>query len=74
MNPNSFKVVTELGDEKQCISCGEYWPADTEFFEARRATRDRLSNRCIACSKEGVWILYRGGHPAWPVTPGGAGS
>jgi hypothetical protein len=50
-----FTKVTELGSEKQCISCGEYWPADVEFFEARVATRDRLSTRCIACAKEKIW-------------------
>lgn len=55
---NAGKVVTELGHEKQCRACGEYWPADTEFFEARKAARDRLSVRCIACSKEKRWTYF----------------
>lgn len=55
---NARKVVTELGDEKQCMACGEYWPADTEFFEARKAARDQLSARCIACSKEKRWTYF----------------
>jgi hypothetical protein len=50
-----YTIVTELGSEKKCISCGEYWPADIEFFEARVATRDRLATRCIACAKEKIW-------------------
>jgi hypothetical protein len=37
------------------MACGEYWPADTEFFESRVATRDRLATRCIACAKERRW-------------------
>ncbi|MDI3292316.1 hypothetical protein [Janthinobacterium tructae] len=47
--------ITELGDEKRCMSCGEYWPADTEFFGLRAATRDQLATRCLACAKEGRW-------------------
>jgi len=54
-----LKAVTELGEEKQCVSCGEYWPADIEFFEAKRSSKDGLSPRCIACIKAKVWQLYR---------------
>ena len=25
-------IQTELGTEKQCIHCGEYYPATKEFF------------------------------------------
>ncbi|WP_157200829.1 hypothetical protein [Massilia sp. Root351] len=46
---------TEIGQEKRCITCGEYWPADAEFFEAAKKTRDRLSPRCIACIVEKTW-------------------
>jgi hypothetical protein len=46
--------VTELGAEKRCLACGEYWPADTEFFQSRLVTRDRLSACCIACSRERI--------------------
>lgn len=49
------RTSTDIGDEKQCITCGEYWPADTEFFEPKLKTHDRLSARCIACVKEGLW-------------------
>ncbi len=47
--------LTDIGKEKRCITCGEYWPADTEFFEVSHKTRDRLSARCIACIKENTW-------------------
>lgn len=53
------KAVTELGEEKQCTSCGEYWPADTEFFTAMRSSKDGLSPRCIACIKAKEWRLFR---------------
>jgi hypothetical protein len=48
-------IVSDLGIEKQCLACCEYWPSDIEFFEARNASRDRLSVRCIACTKEKRW-------------------
>jgi len=25
-------MTTDLGEEKRCARCGEYWPADEEFF------------------------------------------
>lgn len=48
-------LISEIGMEKQCITCGEYWPADAEFFEYAKKTRDRLSARCIACIKAKTW-------------------
>lgn len=51
----SMSRLTEIGQEKRCITCGEYWPADAEFFEAAKKTRDRLSQRCIACIVEKTW-------------------
>lgn len=53
------KTITELGEERQCTSCGEFWPADTEFSELRKSSRDGLSQRCIACTKAREWRLYR---------------
>lgn len=53
-----LQAVTELGVEKLCSACGEYWPADTEFFEARKL-KDGLSSRCIACTRAGIWRLFR---------------
>ena len=53
--------LSDIGQEKRCLTCGEYWPADSEFFESTKKTRDRLSARCIACIKEKTWasVLIR---------------
>lgn len=53
------KAVTELGEEKRCIACGEYWPADAEFFDRKISSRDGLTPRCIACIKARVWQVFR---------------
>jgi hypothetical protein len=47
--------LTDIGPEKRCLTCGEYWPADLEFFDPAKSTRDRLSMRCVACIKEKNW-------------------
>jgi hypothetical protein len=52
-----MKVITELGNEKRCRVCGEYWPTDHEFFEPMRSSRDGLTQRCIACIKAKLWHL-----------------
>jgi hypothetical protein len=40
---------TELGEEQLCMSCGELWPLDQEFFVVSpRGT----SYACRACIKE----------------------
>ncbi len=41
------------------MSCGEYWPADIEFFDVKTSSRDGLTPRCIACIKAKVWQLYQ---------------
>lgn len=50
---------TELGNEKRCMACGEYWPSDQEFFQAMRSSRDGLTPRCIACIKDKLWQVAR---------------
>jgi hypothetical protein len=54
-----LKAVTELGEEKRCRSCGEFWPADCEFFNPMPSSRDGLTPRCIACIKAGLWQYAR---------------
>lgn len=51
-------VETEIGIEKRCLTCGEYWPADAEFFEPKPRSKDRLSPRCIACIKARNWAYH----------------
>lgn len=44
---------TELGIEKLCPRCKEYWPADTEFFHLSSGKYgDGLYTYCRACSIE----------------------
>ncbi len=46
-------ITTELGREKRCPHCGEYWPTDREFFWPRlRGTRVGLRPWCRACDDE----------------------
>lgn len=42
-------VVTEIGLEKLCTLCGDYWPADTQFFYPKAG---KLSSECKACAAE----------------------
>jgi hypothetical protein len=37
---------TELGTEVKCASCGEFWPADSEFFYF---SNGRPHSWCRAC-------------------------
>lgn len=38
----------QIGKQKRCTKCGEYWPADTEFFY-RGNGKDGLHTWCKAC-------------------------
>jgi len=41
--------VTELGVERQCNACREWWPLDDEFFYRRLSG---YQGRCKACVNE----------------------
>lgn len=44
---------TDLGIEKQCTRCGEFWPVDDEFYSVQReADGARASSMCRACFVE----------------------
>lgn len=43
--------------EKRCLTCGDFWPADHEFFQTMRSSRDGLTPRCIACIKARLWQM-----------------
>lgn len=47
---NWTEIETELGQELRCAQCGEYWPADREFFPFRNG-RPRAC--CKACHSAG---------------------
>ena len=36
----------DCGHELKCSKCGEFWPADSEFFYC---SKGRISSWCIAC-------------------------
>ncbi|KMQ74026.1 hypothetical protein [Marinobacter subterrani] len=38
--------VTELGQERQCTKCGDYWPDDAEFYYRKNG---RSAQPCKAC-------------------------
>ncbi len=42
-------VVTELGEEQLCSTCGECWPTDSEFYPV---TETSMSYECRACISE----------------------
>ncbi|MBZ0104005.1 MAG: hypothetical protein K8H84_00090 [Sulfuricella denitrificans] len=46
-------IFTELGLEKRCSTCGEFFPADTEFFFSQKSRPEGISCACKACIVEG---------------------
>lgn len=44
--------VTSIGLEKQCNSCTEFWPADTEFWFPQPGRATGLHYMCRACYAE----------------------
>ena len=60
-NPLKYRRDPIVGREKQCSRCGEWWPADTEFFYRNGAG---LHSYCKACVLERCYEL-RGGLSGW---------
>lgn len=46
MGRRSVIIVTELGPERQCGKCGEFWPDDREFFYMQSG---KIRQPCKAC-------------------------
>ena len=44
-----YRFDRDGGLEKRCGACGEYWPADTEFF---LLSGEDLSSYCRACNHD----------------------
>jgi hypothetical protein len=44
------RIVTELGEERRCSGCGEFWPIDGEFWYFD--PRGQVLGRCKACWSE----------------------
>jgi hypothetical protein len=45
----SGTTISESHDEKECAKCGEYLPADAEFFYRCKKNWDDLHGWCKAC-------------------------
>ena len=54
----------ELGPQKRCSHCGEWWPADSDFYQYNRATRDGFHSWCKAC-----WAAWRREHSTASIRP-----
>lgn len=52
------EAIVEKFREKRCARCGEWWPADEEFFH--RLGGRRLHSYCKACVTERVYELRHG--------------
>lgn len=46
---------SELGLEKRCTRCGEFWPFDTEFWFANTGKPDGAMDWCRACYTQWRW-------------------
>lgn len=53
-------MTTDLGEEKRCARCGEYWPADEEFFAICKNNKGGLHSYCRACCTERKFELRHG--------------
>lgn len=54
------RIDPEMGLEKLCSGCGDYWPQDTAFWSAwnHKNASDGLQHYCKACEQEG-WMKRR---------------
>lgn len=51
LQTGKYRHDAELGLEKRCATCGDYYPADTEFFFAG-SDGDGLHCSCKDCHKQ----------------------
>ena len=49
---NAARITTELGTERRCTRCGDWWPEDADFFPARADRRGAFLSWCRACTYE----------------------
>ena len=52
------EAIVEEYAERRCVRCGEWWPADEEFFY--RLSDGRLHSYCRVCCTERKAELRRG--------------
>lgn len=58
-------IRTEVGLEKHCPKCDDYWPMDTEFWFASK-TEDGLFAWCRSCYTKHRWPERGAPTPAGP--------
>jgi hypothetical protein len=54
--PTRETRITELGEEVQCTKCGEFWPADAEFFFF---SNGKPHSWCKACYKSDPKVVAK---------------
>lgn len=50
--------VTELGIEKRCRKCREYWPLDGEFWHILKRGIGGFNSVCRACRIQGLYVSH----------------
>jgi len=63
--------TTDIGLEKLCSKCDQWWPADTDFFHADPAGTARLFYCCKACYQEHFGLARRTKQGRKPIEPAG---
>jgi hypothetical protein len=58
-NGQQIKRTTELGTEKLCPGCHEWWPHTAEFF-SYITTRGHYHNQCLACRAQAQVVRRQG--------------
>lgn len=51
--------MTDLGLEIECCKCGEFYPADTEFFYAQKNTKYGIHSWCKACYEQQPSVIAK---------------
>jgi hypothetical protein len=52
MTTSVWRLTPELGRERRCSRCRQWWPADTEFFTVQPTQAGGLHSWCKACAAE----------------------
>lgn len=58
----AIRIETELGIERLCRRCDEYWPEDDSFWFFQDG---KVMGHCKACWSERIFV---DGHRVWPVS------
>lgn len=58
-------IETELGTERLCIHCGEYWPLDSEFWYSRKSkSKKNPEARCYESACKCCYLIRYKPHRA----------